>query len=173
MNADAVRQLVESRTGLTTIWAHQDAPAPARPYASIQITSITRLGPAYVDPTIDQDGNVDVLGQREVVFSIQINEAANNPDPRAALTQAMHLRDVLDLPSVREDLRLDGWAFRAMELLTDISQLDATQWQPRAVFDVRLGTTVELLDELGIIETIAGAGGFDSHTVEFDTRQEP
>lgn len=167
MNSDAVRQLVADRTGLTTIWMHPDAPAPARPYASIQIISVVRLGPAHVDPTLSTDGEIDVVGQREVTFSIQIYEAADNPDPRAALVRATQLRDAFDLPSVREDLRLDGWAFRDVDLLTDIPQMDSTHWQPRAVFDVRLGTTAELLDELGIVETIAGEGSFGARAVTF------
>ena len=111
-NTDAIRQWVADRTGLTTIWLHPDAPRPARPFASVQVLSSPRLGEPHIDWP-DVDGIAEVAGQTETTFSIQIYEAADNPDPRGALQRAIALRDSLDLPSVRAFFRENQWAFRA------------------------------------------------------------
>lgn len=156
-NTDAIRQWVADRTGLTTIWLHPDAPRPARPFASVQVLSSPRLGEPHIDWP-DVDGIAEVAGQTETTFSIQIYEAADNPDPRGALQRAIALRDSLDLPSVRAFFRENQWAFRAVELLTDTPQLLGTSWEPRATFDVRFGATSVQSDDLGIIETAAVNG---------------
>ena len=165
---DALRQWVADETGLNAIWMHPDAQRPARPYATLQIINTQRVGRAYYGP-VNEDGESTISLDREVVVSVTIYESTEEPDPRKALQRAEDLRDSLEKLSVRETLLENGWALRAVELLTDAPQLVDTKWEPRAVFDVRMGTTKHMLDDLGVIESVEITGtesvsGFESMT---------
>jgi len=156
---DALRQWVADQTELTTIWMHPDAPRPARPYAALQITSSERIGRAWTGP-VDEEGMAQVTFDRDVTVSVQIYGS------RQAFGIAEDLRDSLELTSVRAGLADDGWSFRGVELLTDAPELLDTTWEPRAVFDVRFGTSKELMDDLGLIETAEITGTVAGRTVE-------
>lgn len=171
MNLDALRDWVTSRTGLPVIWSHPDAPRPERPYVALQITALTRIARETIG-SVDEDGIAQISGDRDAVISVTVYERADAADPRAALTRAVELRDSLELPSVRNSLYVDGWALRAVEFgPNDVPELLDTQWEPRAVFDVRFGTSISQDDDLGLIEAIAGTGTVNGQSVEFDTRE--
>jgi len=161
MSTEALRQWVADRTGLTAIWQHPNAPRPARPYASLQVTSSARVGLPYTTPPAT-DGAAEVQAQREVTISIQVHEAADTADPRAALERAESLRDSLELPGVRDSLAANGWALRDTELLSDTPELVDTAWEPRATFDVRFGHTVTQSDDVGLIESAEITGTVES-----------
>ena len=166
---DALRQWVADESGLVAIWMHPDAPRPAKPYASLQVSSVQRVGRSYIGP-VDADGDAVISHDREAVVSVSIYESTDNPDPRSALERAEDLRDSLEKPSVRGTLAANGWSLRAVELLTDAPQLIDTKWEPRAVFDVRFGTQKQIIDDLGLIET-AGITGTVAGRTEDKTLQ--
>ena len=166
---DALRQWVADQTGLTAIWMHPDAPRPARPYAALQITNSERIGRAWTGPA-DAEGMAQVTFDRDVTVNVQIYGSSASHDPRQAFVIAEDLRDSLELTSVRAGLADDGWSFRGVELLTDAPELLDTTWEPRAVFDVRFGTSKELMDDLGLIET-AGITGTVAGRTEDKTLQ--
>ena len=157
MNTEAVRQWVADTTGLVTTWVPNNAPRPPRPYASVQVISSPRIHRASYAP-VDAEGSADVTIDVEVTFSINVYAAADGFDPRVAFNTCQDLRNSLELISVRSLLKGEGWAFRGVELLQDTPQLMDTQWEPRATFDVRFGTTVTQADELGLIETATVTG---------------
>ena len=161
---DALREWVADQTGLTTVWLNPNAPRPARPYASIQITNSARVGQAYVGP-LDPDDKAPVRFDRDVTISVSVYEAADNPDPRSAFQRAESLRDSLDLRGVRDSLYAEGWALRSTDLLTDAPQMLDTQWEPRAVFDATFGTRSEILDDLGFVDQINITGDASGQTV--------
>ncbi|TQE99497.1 MAG: hypothetical protein FKY71_08300 [Spiribacter salinus] len=152
-DTEAIRQWVATETGLETVWLHPNAPRPARPYAAVQVLSSPRLGEPYVGWPDGTTGAGEVAGQTESTFSIHIYEAASAPDPRAALMRVFALRNTLDKPTVREYFRVNQWAFRAVEMITDSPELLDTSWESRAMFDVRFGSTATQSDDLGVIET--------------------
>lgn len=150
---DAIRQWVADQTDLTAIWLNPNAPRPGRPYATLQVTNSARVGRPWTGP-VDAEGMAQVTFDRDVTISVQIYGSSASHDPRQAFGIAEDLRDSLELTSVRAGLADDGWSFRGVELLTDAPQLLDTTWEPRAVFDVRFGTSKQLLDDLGLIETV-------------------
>jgi hypothetical protein len=155
--SDAIRQWVADQTGLTTIWMHPNAPRPVRPYCTLQITDVALVGePVY--RKVGANGERQVWLDREATVSVQVYESTDTADPRAALERAEDLRDSLELVTVRQDLADAGWAVRGYELLSDVPQLLDSQWEPRAVFDVRFGTTKELIEDVGLIESIEITG---------------
>jgi len=163
---DALQQWVADQTGLTAIWANPNAPRPDRPYASLQVINVSRLGePSY--GAVDDQGQSQVDLQREFTLSVSIYESTDNADPRSALDRAQELRDSLDLRTVLMTLAEDGWAYRGVELLSDTTQALEGEWEPRATFDVRFGTTVTRLDDIGLVETVIYTGEINDRNVEF------
>lgn len=160
--SDALRQWVADQSGLVAIWLNPDAPRPPKPYATLQLTSVLRVGRGYIGP-VDAEGLATISLDREVVVSVTIYESTDNADPRSALDRAATLRDSLELISVRDTLAQGGWSLRAVELLTDAPQLVETKWEPRAVFDARFGTRKEIIDDLGLIETVEVTGTVSGH----------
>lgn len=169
--SDAIRDWVETETGLTTIWLHPNAPRPDRPYAGLQIISSTRLGEPVRGP-VNDEGESELEMQREIVVSVNIYESADNPDPRSAFNRATDLRDSLDAVTVLEDLSADGWAYRGAELLTDTPQALETGWEPRATFDVRFGITKTRLDDLGLVERVIYDGEIEDQEFTFEAQTE-
>ena len=169
--SDAIRQWVESETGLTTIWLHPNAPRPDRPYAGLQILNVSRLG----DPVrgdVNEDGESELQMERELTVSVNIHESSDNADPRSALETATDLRDSLDALSVLEPLRAGGFAFRGVELLADTPTALETSWEPRATFDVRFGTTKTRIDDLGVVEKVVFDGTVEDIEFEFIAQTE-
>lgn len=166
---DAIRQWVEDQTGLTAIWLNPNAPRPDRPYASLQIINVARLGEADRG-RLDDQGQVDVYLQREVTVSVQIYDDA--ADPRSALQRAEALRDSLDLKGVLFTLVQAGWAFRGVELLTDNPELLDSGVEPRATFDVRFGTMKTIIDDLGLVERVIYDGTVELHQYQFEAQIE-
>jgi hypothetical protein len=146
-----------------TIWEYPNAPRPVRPYCSIRIGSVVRIGEPY-HGTIDASGIAQVLSQREVVLSIVVYEDRDNTDPRSALLTATDLRDSLDLYGTLDTLKTNGWAYRGVELLQDTPELLDTGFEPRATFDVRFGVTIEQSDDMGWIETVIFTGDIENQT---------
>lgn len=153
---DAIRAWVEEQSGLTSIWMHGNAPRPGKPYCSLQVVSSVGIAQPYIEAPDSESGEARVASQREVVVSVAIYESKKESDPRAAFSRVEALRDSLDLPSVLMKLKSGGWFLRAVELLADAPVVRETEWEPRAIFDVRFGTTVEQLDEIGVVEEIQG-----------------
>lgn len=165
--SDALQQWVADQTGLTAIWANPNAPRPNRPYASLQIINVARLGnPSY--GAVNEQGESEADLQREFTLSVSVYESTDNADPRSGLNRAQELRDSLDLQTVLMTLAEDGWAFRGVELLADTTQALEGEWEPRATFDVRFGTTVTRIDDLGFVEKVFYTGEIDDRNVEFN-----
>lgn len=162
--SDAIRQWVVNETGLPVIWVNPNAPRPDKPYITLQVLNVQRVGRAYYGP-VDTQGQAVVQFDREAVVSITTYEDTM-ADPRSALQRMEDLRDSLEKYSVRDYLASEGWGLRAIEMLNDAPQLIDTTWEPRAVFDVRMGTRKQILDDLGIIETaeITGSERYSGYT---------
>lgn len=151
MKTDVLREWAEDQSGLTTVWAHQNAPRPSLPFVTLDIINVSRVGQATHTKS-DADGNRDVIHDREATVSAQVY--SNARDPRDALERAADLRESLDLATVRQRLIEGGWAVRGYELLTSVPDTEDTLWESRAVVDIRFGTTKQQLEDAGLIEKI-------------------
>ena len=167
---DAIRQWVADQTGLPAIWLNPNAPRPARPYATLQVTNSARVGRPWTGQ-VDAEGMAQVAFDRDVTISVQVYGSSSS-ESRQAFGIAEDLRDSLELTSVRAGLADEGWSFRGVELLTDAPELLDTTWEPRAVFDVRFGTRKALIDDLGLIETAEITGTVSGRTVDETLTQE-
>jgi hypothetical protein len=147
---DALQAWVASATGLTTVWENQNAPRPPRPYASLTLVSSPSVGHEVVGQ-VDEDGDAKISLIVEPTISVKLYYAGL--DPRQAILEMFKVRRSLFSPSVRESLKASGWVF--VEVLLgpiDAPELIDSEYEHRAVMDVRFRTTDEFIDQLGIVE---------------------
>lgn len=153
MNTEALRDIISTETGLTTVWFHPNAPRPSRPYATTQIISQNDVGQFYRAKP-DSNGIINIQIQREITLNVNVYESTDSLDPRAAFNHLVTLKNAFNKPSVIATLSANDWGIRAIELMADNTAIIDEKWEPRATFDIRLGTTVTVTDDVGIIESV-------------------
>lgn len=111
-----MQSAIATASGLTTIWRHQDGPAPALDYVDLSLGAAATVGVDFVDERYDSgqpSGQQIVLtvgGVREVALQIQVWSAAKVEE--VAKATALSILDgivtKLRLPTAREALRAVG-----------------------------------------------------------------
>jgi len=110
------------------------------------LSGITKIG--SIDELVNATANTYKLrGQRE--FSISVNFVGAGANEAAALCQQS-----LDSPVVNDLLRAVGLAVRGNETIADQTTFLETSFEERAILDVNLGLTLELVDSVKSIESV-------------------
>lgn len=141
------------------IFRDQTEPLPGRPCVTIKITS----GPqrtGYQDHVVSKpDMTFVVGGQRVMIASIQTfgNTAIHSP---MAYQLALDLNSSLSRQTVLDKLRKFGIAVFDQGQVTNITDIEETEYEERAEFSIRLGVAENQKDDPG---TIASVGPI-SHT---------
>lgn len=134
------------------IWANQDGPQPDGVYCTLQVAATSREGmPDIFTP----DAAGDVLIRQGQLLTLSINVYG---DDVTATIQT--LRDSLERITVQRDLRTSGVAYvRVLSGPQDLPQVTGSTWQQRAQMDVQFRANVDIIDGIGVIETVAYSGG--------------
>lgn len=134
------------------IFADQNSPRPALPYWTMRLQSIRRLGSEYFSQGVDNAGNQDIFGTREATLAIQ--RYGSDSD-----TKCQELVDNLSKTTSRE-----AWGSQKINCyetgdVTNISQLlDKSIIEPRAAVDLFIRFGGEIVDNVGMIETVTSSG---------------
>lgn len=140
---NAFQLWVSTTTTLPTIWENQRTPQPARPYASLRISSPPRkvggLDAIIIttDPTqVGQEIQQTVRGQREIGVSVHVVSPVTTGAGTAMefLTSAM---TGLSLPSQVQQLFAAGISLVDFNPAIDLTQVDGATYVSHAVFDAR------------------------------------
>lgn len=141
--------LVKALIGVETlIFADQNSPRPPLPYWTIRLSAQREIGDATYSQGVTTDGDQLVSGVREITVQVQ----RFGPDSDVACAD---LRDNLSRTTILETWQLQKIALYDIgDVLNVPYKLDNSQLEPRASVDlfVRFGT--ELLDRVGVIETV-------------------
>jgi hypothetical protein len=134
--------------GGTVIWADQNAPRPALPYATLRLSTAPRVGtPYYQDP--DNNGLQTVLSVREGTLQVQ----RFGPDSVAALEEfsgKLYFQTNLDKLSTHEITVFD------VSTVTDVALLlNDLATEPRASVELSIRWVSDQVDDVGLIETVA------------------
>lgn len=141
----------------TVIYADQNAPRPALPYWTMRLHTQRMLGRDAYSQGVTADGDQTVTGVREATLQVQ----RFGPDSELHVTS---LRDNLSRTTIREQWQLKDIALYDLGDVLNVPVVrDEAQFEPRAALDlfVRFGT--QLLDRVGIIETVGTNAGFDGN----------
>lgn len=156
-------------SGLTTIWANQNAPQPAYPYAVLNIIS----GPvvlgidetrATVDaadppPPAGQEIILETCGPRELTVSCQVLSSSDTPpnDARSLLTAAQAaLRQI----GMTEALNAAGLGVQQADAVMSIPNIANGRWLSRAAMDVRFNAWSSVTERTGYIQTTEAQATF-------------
>ena len=156
--------LIKAQIGSETlIFADQNAPRPPLPYWTLRLAAQRAVGEDAYSQGVDANGDQLVSGVREITVQVQ----RFGPDSDVACSD---LRDNLSRTTVSEAWQIEKIAlYDVGDVLNVPYKLDNSQLEPRASVDlfVRFGT--ELLDRVGVIETVETSAGYvTNQTLGFD-----
>lgn len=151
---DALYTWFKKTSGLdSVIWADQDGPRPARPYATLRlITGAVKLG-GQDNLRVNESGVFYLNGPREITVSINVMGVS-------ALDILTTARDSLDDPSVIDDLEADGIAIIEDGSPQNITELLETGFEERAQMDLKIGFQAER-DSTAVVVTKISLNGRD------------
>lgn len=183
---DAVHLWFSGQTGLTTVWADQDAPQVGYPFAMINmIAGPTKVGgqdeirnKTDLGQPNGQEIQQNIVGLREFTISCQVFNRPSGEDSLLHDELAEHHLSIaqssLDLPSVQSQLRESNVGIIGDEGITNINEVIEDSWVSRANMDVRFYTVSEISERTGFIEKTKDTegtfeGSIDSPIVETET----
>lgn len=142
-------ELIKSAIGVDElVFADQNAPRPPLPYWTMSITPRRTIGGASYSQGVDINGDQSVRGVVEA--TVQLQRFGDN-----SASYCADLSDSLSRTTISEDWQLKKIAlYDVGPVLSVPYRMDGSSLEPRAIVDlfVRFGT--ELLDRVGIIDTV-------------------
>lgn len=137
--------------GGTVIWADQNGPRPALPYATLRLSSIQRVGTAhYADP--DTNGIQTVVATRESTLQVQ----RFGPESVGALET---FADKLALQTNLDKFSVQKIALFDVSSVTDVAQLlNGLATEPRASVELSLRWASDQTDDVGLIDSVSVNG---------------
>lgn len=147
-----IKELVGSEE---VIFADQNSPRPSLPYWSIRLQTQSRVGRDAYSQGVTAQGDITVSGQREVVARIQRYGAGS-------VSAVADLRDNLAKISVIEKFSTSKLCVYEIGEVQNLPYpLDNAQLEERGILDLFIRFGTKLLDNVGIVETVGIAAGFD------------
>ena len=161
---DTLYTLLKASVGSETlVFADQNAPRPPLPYWTLRLSAQRKVGDDAYSQGVDNNGDQLVSGVREI--TVQVQRFGPDSDVKCA-----DLRDNLSRTTILEEWQRQKIAlYNSSDVLNVPYKLDNSQLEPRASVDlfVRFGT--ELLDRVGVIETVETSAGYvTNQTPGFD-----
>lgn len=154
-----LQAFIQNMTGLVTIWANQNSPRPAKPYATLNILSYTPQEHVSYLP-LDANNEQEVISHDAATISIQIF-SRTDAAPFDAMTRAKSLQRNLSKLSSMNTLMEGGWAFvRFLSGLRDLSAVMSSQFEYRAGIDIEFRTADSFIDDLSYVDQINLKGFF-------------
>jgi len=163
---NGVKRWFNHATGLTTIWASEDAPQPPYPFAVLKVIS----GPiqyghdderhlSVAGAPAGEEVQVEVCGPRDVTVSCQVYSDSDRPKLNAqhfiGIAQAS-----LGMPSVLSALAGDRIAVIDSMPPQDLDFIASGGTKSRAVMDVRFRIESSMTERTGYIATAGATGTF-------------
>lgn len=141
-----IRSLLTQATAVPIIFAHQNAPRPARPYIAVSIVSQTMT--PHVLGEIDDDGNQEIAAHR--ISTVELQCFADDP---LSILDALLLRlhgDVARAGAAELDIAVMGpGTLQSMPVVRDGAFIE-----PRAIAEITIGSTSRTQEQTSFVETV-------------------
>jgi len=140
------------------IWRNQSEPMPPRPCVTMKITEGPKRTGYQDNMVYSGTGTLfNVGGQRTMTVSFQVfgNTRIHRP---MAYQLALDLNSALSLQTVLDSLRVGGISVLTQGDPINITELEETEYEERAQFDVLFGLAQNVLDDPSAIETVGPIG---------------
>lgn len=146
-------------SGVTTIFAHPNAPRPSTPYVLINVFQSTPIGVAEHENTLLGDDSIDIDYSNVEELSISINTYYSG-----AYQLATKLKDSLARVLVTDQLFAAGLGYSRATVVNDIPEEINKKWEERSQFDCFFFTrsldeeNIETIQEIQITNNINDDG---------------
>jgi hypothetical protein len=146
---DAIYAWVSANIGgATAIFSDQDAQQPDRPYVTIKLLPVVKLGVLDEERSPNEFGIAKIVGHREVTASIQ----SYGP---GAMQLAYGLQDSLQKRTILDEIFFtNGMAVVNDATITNLSEDLETEIEERALLEVMFRYPTEQNDDVGVIESV-------------------
>ncbi len=149
---NALYDWVSTTVPITWIWIPSNAPQPDVPYGTIRIRPTEQIGSDYHTPP--NDSGVETLwSDDEFMFEVQVYGTVSPTGEDPAFSWAKMLEKSLHKRSVLDELEKFGIAFVDTEPITDLGTVGRTNYEARAMLEVRFRIGYSETDTVGVIET--------------------
>jgi hypothetical protein len=155
----ALYDWVDGELGIPVIWAHPNAPQPAKEYAAIDMRPTQGPQWDYKSPPDSVNGISTLRGDREFIVQVQIQGKRLPTNENAGLTLAEQLATSLQKESIIAAFNAAGFAFVDRVATTDLSALGGTEFESRASLELMFRMGHETTDTVGVIETVGTVDG--------------
>lgn len=162
---DFFREWLEETSGLTVIWLQPNAPRPSDSYITLELLNSEFIGLPYRQK-IDENGEMKTFRNFDGNLSVNFYVNKNQNDPNAAFNLLANIKQKLDLKDTELVFYQNRLAIRGIEFLENFTEISKNRFESRATFDLRLGTSVEIHDTLGIIESVGINGEVQGQEVQ-------
>lgn len=159
-----IREWVKRGSGLDNahvIWKHQDTNSPGGSYVAIELGDQVALGSTdAVLETTDlsrpngEEVELAVLGQREMVVSVEVFTPGKTRKESAARAIANRIQTSLSLSSVRDLLAQRGLSAFDRGTVRYVPGIRGADFEGRAVLEVRLYVPHRLVERVGYIGSV-------------------
>ncbi len=159
-----VRDVIDLIIGIPgfTIKANQNAPRPAGLYATVLTSSITKVGreqTEITDRTMDNDVDQTIVGQRNMIFSINFYRDGAKDSAHASLIGLIR-------ESIQSVIRKAGFGLGERSEIRSTTEALENGWEERAQFDLTLNTVATDTDLIYSILTVDIEGEFQSRGIK-------
>lgn len=137
------------------VWLNQNAPRPAPPYLTLQVTPAAQIAQDYVYSP-GTSGTSLIVGNREFTLMIQYFGAGG-------YDVLERLGSSLEAPSIQQFFTTKGLAIVRRLPTIDITALVDTRYEERYAMDIQFRTYSEYLDVVGLIESVKAEATFKDH----------
>jgi hypothetical protein len=127
-------------TNESVVWEKQNAGQPTKPYVTLGLDSVLRIGDDYVS-------RLHITGNRDFTLKIQYFGSG-------AIDRLEAIRMATQNPLSLETLRADGFIFVDSEAIVDLTELDQNNYEERAAMDLHLRATSELSISAGSVTSV-------------------
>ncbi|APH57398.1 Phage-related protein [Granulibacter bethesdensis] len=149
-----VHGFVQPMLDCALIWAEQNAPRPAFPYATLRWLRSEEGSRPIARPwygAVNADGLMVVETPMQDTLEIQVFGPS-------ALNTLDTLRQRLGFPTTQDNAFLHGIAVLSCGPVLNISALLETTWEERAAMELTLGHVMRGADAVGLIEKVQATG---------------
>ncbi len=135
--------------GVFVMWAEQNAAPKSNPYATLRLSSTTRVGEDFSGAPDSGTGIADLTGNRDFMLEVQTLGAG-------AKANIEKLRASLQKTQVLAALRADGVVFVEEVAQNNITEVVAgtTKYEAREFLDLMMRTASVDTDDVGVVEHV-------------------
>jgi hypothetical protein len=153
--------------GVTVVFEHDNDPLPEVPFVTILILSYLTTGRGIRDE-VDDEGEQTITLHSKAAASIR----AFGSTPQESMSILEFVHDGFWLLNTRDLLGREIAYNRTIRGPENATTLVDEEWEPSAVLEVEFITVRDIVDEVGLIETIEGTGIVEGKSIDISISEE-